>query len=113
MARNRVRMSDHLELPAPAAVGMILITAVLAKGGHLYWAMGGMIAFYGLFALARLGLTRFNEQRAIVASAPAARLPDLSLVPSEPVKSLSPVSPIPPRDPRPSTAPRAPWREAA
>jgi hypothetical protein len=39
MTRNLVHMLDHLELPAPVTVGMILVVAALAKGGHLFWAI--------------------------------------------------------------------------
>ena len=113
MTRNLAWLLDHLELPAPVAVGMVLVTAALAKSGQLYWAIGGMIAFHALFIIARHSLTRFNVQRAAIVSAPAAKRPDLSLVSTEPVESSSLASPVLPRDPPPSAAHRAAARKAA
>ena len=49
MTRNLVRLLDHLKLPAPVTVGMILVVAALAKGGHLFWAIGSMVALHALF----------------------------------------------------------------
>jgi hypothetical protein len=79
MNRNLAGLLDHLELPAPVAVGMVLVMAALAKSGHLFWAIGGMVAFHGLFVAARYGMTRFNEQRVAAESVPAANRPELSL----------------------------------
>jgi hypothetical protein len=111
MTCNLFRMLDQLELPAPVAVGIILVGAALAKGGHSLLAIGGMVAFHALFIVARLALAGFKEQRAVNESA-ANRL-DLSIIPTEPVKSLSLPSPVLPRYPRPSASPQAPLREAA
>lgn len=112
MTCNLVRVLDRLELPAPAAVGMVLFTAILAKGGHLFWAIGGMIVFHALFIVAMYGLARFNERRAVVETVPSAGRPELSLVPADLMRSSNLVSSILPRDPQPA-APRTPFRKAA
>lgn len=113
MTRNLTRLSDHLELPAPAAVAMIFIAAAFAKEGHSFVGIGAMIAFHVLFVAARLVLARFNERRVAVESVPAAARPGLWLVPTEPVTSAGSASPVPPRDPRPTLAPQSPYRRAA
>lgn len=99
------RKFGHLDLPAPIAVGTVLVVAVLAKGGHSSWAIGGMAVFYSLFIVARL-----IKQRLVIESASTTSRPTLSLVPTEPVKSSTQVSPVLPRDREP---PQVPLREAA
>lgn len=113
MTRNLVRMLDHLELPAPVAVAIILVGAALAKGGHSLWTIGGMVTFHALFIVARLGLAGFKKQSVVIENASAANRPNLSLVPTEPVKSSSPALPVLPRYPRPAAANQAPLQEAA
>lgn len=112
MTRNLIRLSDHLELPAPAALGMIFIAAAFAKEGHSFLGIGGMVAFHALFIVARHALARFNAQRVAIESAPVAARPGLWLVPTEPATSNS-GSPVPPPDPRPSATPQTPFRQAA
>ena len=97
----------------PVAVAIILVGAALAKGGHSLWAIGGTVVFHALFIVARLGLAGFKKQRVVIESAYAASRPDLSIVPTEPVKSSSPALPVLPRYPRPAAAHQAPLQEAA
>ena len=117
MTLNFIRMSDRLELSAPVAVGMILIAAALAKGGHSFWAIGSVVAIHALSMAARAALARFNnrpaDQTAEIESAPATSRPTLSLVPTAPLMSSVPASPVPPRGPRPAAASQAPLRQAA
>ena len=112
MTCNLVRILDHLELPAPVAVGMALVTAFLAKSGLVFGAIGGMVAFQALFVLARLALARSKERQVVAETAASTGRPMLSLVPADPTRSLSMTPPVSPQDPRPA-APRAPFRKAA
>ena len=113
MTRNLIRLSDYLELPAPAALGMILIAAAFAKEGHSFLGIGAMVAFHALFIVARQALARLREQRAAIESAPAATRPGLWLIPTAPVPSSASASPVPPRDPRPTDGPQTPFQQAA
>lgn len=113
MTRNLIRLSDHLELPAPVALGMILIAAAFAKGGHSFLGIGGMVTFHALFIVARHALGRFNEQEVAFESVPPAKRPGLWFVLVAPVTSTRPAFPVSPRNPRSSPAPRTPFRRAA
>jgi len=113
MTRNFARMSDHLELSAPVAVGMIVIVAVLAKGGHSFWAIGSIVAIHALSIVATCALARLDDQCTETESAPAATQSGLWLVSTEPVTTPSLAAPVPRRDPEPSAAPQAPLRHAA
>jgi Zn-dependent protease with chaperone function len=112
MTRTLARLMDNLEVPAPAAVGMVLITAILAKGGHSILALPGMIVLVALSALVRNRLARSSERRAPPSGARVATGPELSLAPTELAKSPR-TSPGPSRDPGlPATSPNL-LREAA
>jgi hypothetical protein len=113
MTRNIIRLSDQLELPAPAGVAMIFIAAAFAKGGHSFLGIGAMIAFQALFVVAKLASVRLNARRAAIEIALVAMRPGLWLVPIAPVILPAPASPVPPRDPRPTAAPQIPYRQAA
>ena len=109
MTRNLIRLSEQLELPAPAGVAMIFIAAAFAKEGYSFLGIGAMVAFHALFVVGRFALARFNERRAAIETASAAARPELWLVPAAPMTSASPA----PRDPRPTLAPQTPYRQAA
>ncbi len=108
MTGRFARNLDQLVLPAPVVVGMVLVVALFAKGGHSLWSIGGMAVFYVLFIVVRL-----IKQRVFIERATTTSRPILSLVLTGPVKSSSQASPVLPRDREPLPHGRAPLREAA
>lgn len=55
---NRPTWRALLELPAPLALGMVLVAAVLTKSGYPFLALGGVASFQILYPLVAIVATR-------------------------------------------------------
>jgi hypothetical protein len=108
-----VRMWGHLELPAPVAVGSILVVAALAKGGHALWGIGSIVAVHALFIVTKYILSSINEQRAAIENVPAVNRPGDRFVLAEAARSPSPAPPVLLSVPRPRGTPQTSFPQAA
>jgi hypothetical protein len=83
------------------------------QGGAFVLGDRRMVALHTLFIVARLSSARFKKHRVEMETAPAANRANLSLVPTEVVKSSILESPVLAREPQRSAAPPPPLRKVA